>query len=102
MIEREPVLLQEDAKTGDRFLIYGTEKGTRLDIRYVGESLWMTQAQIADLFGRDVSVISRHIANIFEEGELEESTSFQKAQTSTGRPATLYSLDVVISVGYRV
>lgn len=96
------MILQEDERTGDRFLIYGTDKGTRLDIRYVGESLWMTQAQIAELFGRDVSVISRHISNILEEGELEEATSLQKAQTSTGRPATLYSLDMVISVGYRV
>lgn len=102
MRELEPVTLQEDERTGDRFLVYGTEKGIRLDIRYVGESLWMTQAQIADLFGRDVSVISRHISNILEEGELEEATSLQKAQTSTGRPATLHSLDMVISVGYRV
>lgn len=102
MIEMEPVILQEDQTTGDRFLVYGTDKGVRLDIRYVGEALWMTQAQIADLFGRDVSVISRHIGNVLEEGELEESTSLQKAQTSTGRPATLYALDMVISVGYRV
>ncbi|MEO6218130.1 MAG: RhuM family protein [Sphingomonas sp.] len=102
MIETEPVILQEDERTGERFLIYGTDKGTRLDIRYVGDSLWMTQAQIADLFVRDVSVISRHISNILEEGELEEASSLQKAQTSTGRPANLYSLDMVISVGYRV
>ncbi len=102
MNELEPVILQEDERTGDRFLVYGTDKGTRLDIRYVGESLWMTQAQIAEMFGRDVSVVSRHISNILDEGELDESTSLQKVQTSTGRPATLYSLDMVISVGYRV
>ncbi|SDA33773.1 RhuM family protein [Sphingomonas sp. NFR15] len=102
MPEMDPVVLHEDEKTGDRFLVYGTDKGMRLDIRYIGEALWMTQAQIADLFGRDVSVISRHISNILEEGELDESTSLQKAQTSTGRPANLYSLDMVISVGYRV
>ena len=102
MSDREPVSLQEDERTGDRFLIYGTANGARIDIRYVGESLWMSQAQIAELFGRDVSVISRHISNILEEGELEESTSLQKVQTSMGRPATLYSLDMVISVGYRV
>lgn len=102
MAELEPVVLQQDDKTGDRFLVYGTDKGLRLDIRYEGEMLWMTQAQIAELFGRDVSVISRHIAKVIEEGELEESTSLQKVQTTTGRPATLYSLDMVISVGYRV
>lgn len=98
----EPVILQEDEATGDRFLVYSTDKGLRLDIRYEGESLWMTQAQIATLFGRDVSTISRHISNIVEEGELDES-SLQKAQiASSTKPVTLYSLDMVISVGYRV
>jgi hypothetical protein len=97
-----PVRLVEDEETGDRFLVYGTEKGFRLDIRFEGETLWMTQAQIASLFGKDVSSISRHIANVFEEGELDEATSLQKVQTSIGRPAALYNLDMVISVGYRV
>lgn len=100
--ENEPVRLVEDEETGDRFLIYGTDKGLRLEMRYEGETLWMTQAQIGQLFGRDVSSISRHIANVLEEGELDESTSLQKVQTTTGRPATLYNLDMVISVGYRV
>ncbi|HEY4202119.1 MAG TPA: RhuM family protein [Devosiaceae bacterium] len=98
----EPVHLVEDSETGDHFLVYGTGKGMRLDIRYEGETLWMTQAQIGHLFGRDVSTVSRHIANVFEEGELDEGTSLQKVQTTTGRPASLYNLDVVISVGYRV
>jgi hypothetical protein len=101
MTDNEPVHLVED-ETGDRFLVYGTDNGLRLDIRYEGETLWMTQAQIAELFGRDVSTISRHIANVFEEGELDASTSLQKVQTTSGRPASLYNLDVVISVGYRV
>lgn len=97
-----PVHLHEDAETGDRFLVYGTDKGLHLDIRYEGETLWMTQAQISQLFGRDVSTVSRHISNVFEEGELDEASSLQKVQTTTGRPAVLYNLDVVISVGYRV
>ncbi|WP_416194153.1 hypothetical protein [Nitrobacter sp. TKz-YC01] len=100
--DQEPVVLHEDERTGDRFLVYGTEKGARLDIRYEGETLWMTQSQISELFGRDVSTVSRHIGNIFEEGELDEATSLQKVQTTTGRPAALYNLDVVISVGYRI
>lgn len=63
----------------------------------------MTQAQMAELFGRDVSVISRHVNAVISEGELDEATSLQKMQTSgLGRPGTLYSLDMVISVGYRV
>jgi hypothetical protein len=62
----------------------------------------MTQAQIAELFGRDRTTITRHISNVVEEGELDETTSVQKTHTSLGRPAVLYSLDMVISVGYRV
>lgn len=101
-IPTDPVHLVEDSATGDRLLIYGTEKGIRIELRYDGDTLWMTQSQIAELFGRDVSTISRHINNIIEEGELSEDSSLQKAQLSTGRPATLYSLDMIISVGYRV
>lgn len=101
-VPTEPVRLVEDAATGDRLLIYGTEKGIRIELRYDGDTLWMTQGQIAELFGRDVSTISRHINNILEEGELAEDTSLQKTQLSTGRPAALYSLDMIISVGYRV
>jgi hypothetical protein len=100
--ENEPIHLVEDAETGDRFLVYGTDKGLRIDIRYEGETLWMTQAQIADLFGRDRSSITKHINNIIEEGELDEATSVQKLHKSQGRPAVLYNLDMVISVGYRV
>ena len=100
--DNEPIHLIEDADTGDRFLVYGTEKGMRLDIRFEGETLWLSQAQIGQLFGRDTSTISRHINNIIEEGELDEQTSLQKVQTTSGRPATVYNLDMVISVGYRV
>lgn len=98
----DPVRLVENPASGDRFLIYDTGKGLRIDIRYEGESLWMTQAQIAELFGREVSTISRHIASILAEAELDETTSLRKTQTTMGRPAVLYSLDMVISVGYRV
>ena len=98
----EPVHVFEDERSGDRFLIYATAKGARVELRFDGEALWMTQAQIGDLFGRDVSVVSRHINAILTEGELDEETSLQKVQTSSlGRPSTLYSLDMVISVGYR-
>lgn len=99
----EPVHLIEQEGTNERFLIYADGRGIRVELRYEGDALWMTQAQMAELFGRDVSVMSRHIANILEEEELSEETSLQKLQTSPfGRPGTLYSLDMVISVGYRV
>lgn len=98
----EPIRLVQDEATGDRFLVYSTDKGLKIDIRFEGENLWLTQAQISDLFGRDVSSISRHIAKVYDDGELDEGSSLQKVQTTTGRPATLYSLDMIVSVGYRV
>lgn len=99
----EPVHLEEDGDTGDRFLVYGTEKGMRIDVRFEGETLWMTQAQIAELFGRDQSVISRHISAIIQEGELDEGSNMQKVHTARStKPVTLYGLDMIISVGYRV
>ncbi len=98
----DPVHLIEEEVTGDRFLIYSNENGHNLDIKYEGDTLWMTQAQMSELFGRDISSISRHIQNILEEEELLEDTSLQKVQRSTGRPAIIYNLDMVISVGYRV
>lgn len=102
MSELEPVHLQEDEDTGDRFLVYSDGTGTHIEIAYQGDGLWMTQAQIADLFGRERSVITKHINNIIEEGELDEMTSVQKMHKSQGRPVAIYSLDMVISVGYRV
>ena len=99
----EPVHLIEQAETGDRFLIYTDDKGVRVDLRYDGNALWMTQGQMAQLFGRDVSVVSRHIANILEEGELVAESSLQFMQTARStKPVALHSLDMVISVGYRV
>lgn len=101
--EQGPIHLEEDGETGDRFLVYESGKGARLDIRFEGETLWMTQEQIARLFGRDVSVISRHIANVIAEGELDEASNLQKVQVAhSAKPVGLYSLDMVISVGYRV
>ncbi|MBS0231939.1 MAG: virulence RhuM family protein [Proteobacteria bacterium] len=86
-------------------LIYITAKGARIEFRVdaTHETMWLTQAQISELFGRDVSVISRHIAAIIEEGELEEESNLQKMQIAgSTKPVTLYNLDMIISVGYRV
>ena len=102
MSELGPVHLQEDEATGDRFLVYGDGTGVHVEVNYAGDHLWMTQAQIADLYGRDVSTISRHIASILEEGELDESNLHKTQIATSTKPVTLYSLDMVISVGYRV
>lgn len=107
--ENKPVRLVEDEATGDLFLVYATEKGLRLDIRFEGETLWMSQSQIAELFGVDRSVVAKHIANVYAEGELvAEATRAKIAQVrqegfrTVERQLEHYNLDVVISVGYRV
>ena len=65
--------------------------------------MWLTQAQLCELFQRDVSVISRHIKNVFAEGELEKESNLHFLQiANSDRPVAMYSLDVIISVGYRV
>ena len=78
-------------------IIYHTADGsTKIDVRMDGETLWLTQAQIAQLFGRDISVISRHIKNIFAEGELEAKSNLQNMQiANSDKPVAFYSLDVI-------
>lgn len=67
------------------------------------QTVWLTQAQMAQLFDRSIGVVSRHIKNVFAEGELEQKNNLHILQKcSSDRPTTLYSLDVIISVGYRV
>jgi hypothetical protein len=74
-----------------------------VDVRFEHETVWLTQAQMVELFHRDVSVISRHIKNAVQEGEINEKSNLQKMQIArSDKPITLYDLDVVISVGYRV
>jgi hypothetical protein len=74
-IPTEPVRLVEDAATATGCLIYGTEKGIRLELRYEGEILWMTQPQIAELFGVSRQAVNAHLNNIYDEGELEREAT---------------------------
>ena len=75
----------------------------KLEVNMKDETVWVTQAQMAELFCRDVGVISRHIKNIFKENEIDEKSNLQKMQiASSDKPVNFYSLDVIISVGYRV
>ena len=81
----------------------GSDYTIRLAVRLENETVWLTQAQLCELFQRDVSVISRHIKNIFSECELDKESNLHYLQIATSdRPVALYSLDVIISVGYRV
>ena len=91
-------------------LIYVTEDGTvKLEVTMESETVWLNLNQLCELFQRDKSVISRHIKNIYTEGELEESSTvafFATVQNEGGRSIerkiAYYNLDVIISVGYRV
>ncbi len=88
----------------NRIQIYQSLDGeTCVDVRFEEDTVWLTQAQMVELFKRDVSVISRHIKNALREGEINEKSNLQKMQIAlSDKPVTLYDLDVVISVGYRV
>lgn len=77
--------------------------GSALEVRIERETVWLTQQQLAQLFGRDRSVIGRHISAVFTEGELAEKSNVQKMHIPPAdKPTTFYNLDVIISVGYRV
>jgi hypothetical protein len=85
-------------------VIYQADDGRiKIDCRLEGETLWLQQMKIARLFGRDISVISRHIKNIFAEGELDAKSNLQNLHiANSDRPVVFYSLDVILAVGYRV
>ena len=90
--------------TGE-ILIYQNQEGNiKIDVRLEEETVWLTQDQMAILFGKAKSTINEHIKNIFEEGELNEATSLHKFGISEfqQKAPNYYNLDVVISVGYRV
>jgi hypothetical protein len=102
----DPVRLVEDAETGDVFLIYGTNRGVKVELRFEGETLWLTQKGMAELFGVTRENITTHLGNIFREGELEEQSvckeSLQTAADGKRYRTKLYDLNAIISVGYRV
>lgn len=89
-------------------LIYQTLDGiTKIETRLQDETVWLTQAQLCELFQKSKSSVSEHIKHIFEEGELEEALTVRKFRTvqkegSKDVEREYYNLDVIISVGYRV
>lgn len=88
-------------------VIFQTKDGkTSIDVKLENETAWLTLSQITELFGRDKSVISRHISNVFREGELQRNSVVAKYATTAldGKvyQVEYYNLDVIISVGYRV
>ena len=103
----------ETNELDNKIIIYQSDDGkTQLDVKLENETVWLTQAQMAELFQKDRTVIGRHIRNIFKEGGLDEKVVSAKIAHTTQHGAiegktqrqevTIYNLDIVISVGYRV
>ncbi|EJG01216.1 virulence RhuM family protein [Flavobacterium sp. F52] len=90
--------------TKSEIIIYSTADGLiKIQTRLENDTVWLTQAQMSELFGKDRSVITKHIANVFKEGELEEKSNVQILHiANSDKPVKFYNLDVIISVGYRV
>ncbi|HTO34870.1 MAG TPA: virulence RhuM family protein [Flavobacterium sp.] len=88
----------------NNFILYTTPEGeVKLNVLLENETIWLTQEQMSQLFDRERSVITKHIGNVFSEGELEEKSNVQILHISgSDKPVKFYNLDVIISVGYRV
>jgi hypothetical protein len=83
-------------------LIYQTEDGM-VEIRLEQDTVWLRQEQMGQLFGRERSVITKHLRNVFAEGDLDEKSNVQILHIAgSDKPVRFYNLDVIISVGYRV
>ncbi|MBU3979388.1 virulence RhuM family protein, partial [Patescibacteria group bacterium] len=92
------------------FLLYTTPNGkVKVEVFLRNENIWLTQAKIAELFGVDRSVVTKHLQNIFKEGELNKNATCAKiaqvqieGQRQVTRDVEFYNLDAILSVGYRV
>ena len=96
-------ILKGDSSDKGEIVVYQPDEVTRLEVRVNEETVWLTQMQMAELFGRERTVITKHIRNIFAEQELDEKSNVQFLHfANSDKPIKLFSLDVIISVGYRV
>ena len=99
----------EDSKQG-QVILYQTEDGkTKLEVQFKDETVWLSLDQMAELFQRDKSTISRHIKNVFDDGELKTDSTVaffatvqKEGQRTVSRDVQFFNLDMIISVGYRV
>ena len=92
-----------DAQRGEILIYQSADGGPALDVRLEQDTVWLTQAQMAELFGRERSVVTKHVNNVFKEGELNAKSNVQILHIAgSDKPVNYYNLDVIISVGYRV
>lgn len=101
--KKEPNAIENQGE----IIIYQTDEGkTKIDVRFIDETVWLTQAQLVELFHSSKANISEHIKHIFEEGELDEISVVRKFRTTAtdgkNYNVTHYNLDMIISLGYRV
>ena len=96
--------LDRDQRKSEILIYQNTDGRISLDVMLDQETVWLTIAQMAELFQKSRSTINEHILNIYKEGELEEDVSLRKIGNSdfSVKPTNYYNLDVIISVGYRV
>lgn len=102
--------MQNNTDKNNQIIIYNAEDGqTKIEVRMKDETVWLSQAQMADLFQKTVPTINEHIKNVFLEGELAENSTIRKFRIvqkegarEVARDIDFYNLDVIISVGYRV
>ena len=105
----DEIYISQNESQGE-IVIYQTEDGeTKIDVRFVDETVWLTQAQLCELYQTSKSNISEHIKNIYEEGELSEEATVRKFRTvqiegerTVTRNIVHYNVDMIISLGYRV
>src|SRR3989344_8170744 len=92
----------EEYKKGE-IVIYQSAKGPSIEVKLQNKTIWLTQLQIALLFGVNRPAITKHLNNIFASGELDEKSNVPKWNiANSDKPVKFYSLDTIISVGYRV
>lgn len=90
-------------KNKGEIILYHPGNTLEIEVRLEDETVWLTQAQMVELFQRDRTVITKHINNVFKEKELEEKSNVHFLHiANSDKPVKIYSLDVIISVGYRV
>jgi hypothetical protein len=95
-----------DNNSSDIILYSSADGNVRVEVFYSGETFWLTQKRMAELFGVEIPAISKHLKNIFETGELQESSVISKMETTAADGknyvTAFYNLDAIIAVGYRV
>lgn len=102
MNEMTPISLAS-SQQGNEIILYQPDSTVKIEVRLENETVWLTQSQMSQLFDRDRTVITRHINNIFREKELDEQSNVHFLHIPhSDKPLKIYSLDVIISVGYRI